>query len=612
MLSPSAMEIFQAVFGRVREIQGHQVDAPPSVDLPHLSFSRYPAEPAIRVFGSGIRLFVEAGVVTESGFVGISGDADQIISNNRWYPVQASAAQSTRQWIASAGARDGQPLTIGMLVAIRTGFNRPAKLIDEVLTTSDSIAASATSMSELVLGLDATLYPYQAGGVAFLRLISEQGVGCILADEMGLGKTLQVIALLQIEKNSGRHPSLVVAPATLLENWRRELAQFAPGLSVHVHAGAARPGIAAKLSGFDVTLVSYETAIRDETLLSAIRWNVVTLDEAQNIKNPSAQRTLAVKRLPRRVSIAVTGTPVENRLTDLWSVADFSLPGLLGDLDAFEKEFGDGVFDASRLAPLVTPLLLRRRVTDVAKDLPEKIEIPQPLTMSRALAEGYESLRKAILDEHGPAGGLVATTKLRTYCAHPSLPTSWDSDPSFEMPKYTRMLEILEEVFSAGEKALIFSTYQGMVDLFMSDIPRRFTTGFFRYIDGRVDVSSRQSTVDAFFSYSGYGALFLNPKAAGTGLNITAANHVIHYNPEWNPALTDQASGRAYRRKQQRPVTIHHLFFVSTVEEVIMERAGFKRQLAGEAVTGHEGEVNPIDLARALQISPLARLDGVE
>lgn len=399
-----------------------------------------------------------------------------------------------------------------------------------------------------------------------------------------------------------------VAPATLLENWRRELSLFAPGLQVHIHAGADRPGVAAKLSAADVTVVSYETAIRDEALLSAVSWNVVALDEAQNIKNPEAQRTLAVKRFPRRVSIAVTGTPLENRLDDLWSLSDFALPGLLGELNAFRKEYAGHVEDAARLGALIAPIVLRRRVLEVAKDLPEKIEIPQPLRMTRRLAEEYERLRLEILAEYGPTGNLVAMTKLRMLCAHPSIVSSWDRDPAADMPKFTRLLEILEEVFSAGEKALVFSTYTGVADLLVREFTARFSEGFFRHIDGRIQVCDRQPTVDEFFATGSYGALILNPKAAGTGLNITAASHVVHYNPEWNPALTDQATARAYRRKQTRPVTVHYLYFVDTVEEVIVERADFKRQLAGEAVTGHPGNVEPGAIARALQISPLAGL----
>jgi SNF2 family DNA or RNA helicase len=608
----SAIEVFQIVFGRVTEVRGHRFDEHPVKSLPLLSFSRYPASPAIRISASGTHIHAEIGVVTANGFAALSTDADQIIAANRWYPVKAGTAGIVVEWLKSLGLKAGDTLTIGALIAIRSAVKGAVEVIDEVALTSDYVASGAEHSGKPIAGLAGALYPYQSGGVAFLQLVAEQGVGCILGDEMGLGKTLQIIALIQSEKNAGRQPALVVAPATLLENWRRELALFAPSLLVHVHMGALRPGISRRLLAFDVTVVSYETAVRDEPLLASIDWNLVALDEAQNIKNPAAQRTLTVKRIPRRVSVAVTGTPVENSLDDLWSLADFALPGLLGELGSFRAEFGGVEADAARLAPVVSPILLRRKVLDVASDLPQKIEIPQPLRVTRVLAEGYEALRKATLDEFGAAGGLVATSRLRQYCAHPALLDENSGDPAVDMPKYQRLIEILEEVFLSCEKALIFCSYQGMIDMFMKDLPVRFASGFFRFIDGRVAVADRQPTVDEFFCFVGSGALFLNPRAAGTGLNITAANHVIHYNPEWNPALTDQASGRAYRRKQERPVTVHHLYFTDTVEEVIMDRAGFKRQLAAKAVTGHSGESDPEQIARALQISPYRNAEVTE
>ncbi len=181
----------------------------------------------------------------------------------------------------------------------------------------------------------------------------------------------------------------------------------------------------------------------------------------------------------------------------------------------------------------------------------------------------------------------------------------WDTDPAAGMPKFARLLELLEEIFSIGEKTLIFSTYNKVADISIQNLRRRFSHAFVDFIDGRVPVSERQQIVDRFTAHNGYGVLVLNPKAAGTGLNITAANHVIHYNPEWNPAVEDQASARAYRRKQTRPVTVHHLFFANTVEEVMVDRLHFKRGLAEGAATGHQGEIDAADILRALAVSPI-------
>lgn len=600
---PSAIEIFQVLFGRSVKIGTHVFQSP-LVDLPNLKFSRQPANPALKItFDVARNMVATFGVATETGFCELDIDQDQVIHDLRWYPVRLDYVKSAIHWLRQVGIELDSPFNVGTLVALRANADRPFALFDEInFNPSDSYQSMPPAIA--VPGFNGALYDYQSSGVSFLSLIAAQGVGCILGDEMGLGKTAQIIAMLQIEKNAGRASTLVVAPATLLENWKRELALFAPNLSVLMHAGAERGGVASRLTGFDVVLVSYDTAVRDEEILSQFYWNIVAVDEAQAIKNPDAQRTLAVKNLRRRVSIAITGTPLENRIVDLWSLADFALPGLLGSRETFQTAFGNILEDATRLAPVVAPIMLRRKVIDVARDLPERIEIPQALQMSSPLTKLYEELRKQTLDEFGPAGGLVAITRLRMLCAHPSLVRDWNSDPCIDVPKYQRTVEILDEIFSSSEKVLIFSSYQEVADLLMVDIPKRFPNGFFRFIDGRVSGTQRQVIVDEFFAHRGYGALFLNPKAAGAGLNITAANHVIHYNPEWNPALTAQASARSYRRKQVRPVTIHHLYYLQTVEEVIRDTATFKKEMAAEAVTGHDGGIDPLAIAHSMQISP--------
>jgi len=582
--------------------------------LPEFEFSRFPAELAIAVTGSTPNNI-------QASLVGISNGkraplvapkVDQVFIGNTWHPIQVENYQEAFSALADVGIVSGQEITIGQLIWLKTHAPKFGLVVfDSVQSCNPAEVHAPSAMNVDAWGLRAKLYSYQSDGVHYLKLMADQGLGCILGDEMGLGKTVQVIALMLAEKSAGRGPTLVVMPATLLENWRRELVSFSPTLSIKVHAGSDRVGIAARLSRIDVVLTSYETAVRDEPLLSSIPWNMLVLDEAQNIKNPDAQRTLAVKAIPRRISLAVTGTPVENRLIDLWSLSDFVLPGLLGNREEFERVFADTDSDAAYLAPIVAPILLRRRVREVAKDLPEKIDIAQPIPMSRFMAEQYEEVRKAALAEYGKSGSLVALQRLRMFCTHPTLIDDGDVDPAREMPKYQRLVEILEEIFSRDEKVLIFTSYTGMTDTFMSDLPERFPSQFFSFIDGRVPISKRQQTVD-LFSTAGAGALFLNPKAAGVGLNITTANHVIHYNPEWNPAVQDQATARAFRRKQVRPVTVYQMFFADTVEEVIVGRLGFKRTLAENAATGHEGGATASEVMEALTISPFGRLGSLE
>lgn len=606
-----AGEVWSAAFGGGRNTRA---TGSPIAALPGFEFSRFPAELAIEISGeapSDIRVAL-VGVRGSNRAPLVAPDTDQVFIGNTWHPIQIDDYAETLAVISAEGIATGQSISVGQLIWLRT--HAPGlglAFFDSLQPRNPSDVRAPEAMNTGAWGLQANLYPYQRDGVHFLKLIADQGLGCILGDEMGLGKTIQVITLILAEKAAGRGPSLVVTPATLLENWRRELSLFSPSLTVKVHTGSDRAGIASRLAGFDVIVTSYDTAVRDEPLLSSMEWNLLALDEAQNIKNPDAQRTLAVKGIPRRVSLAVTGTPVENRLVDLWSLSDFALPGLLGDRHAFERIFVDTDDDAADLAPIVAPILLRRRVRDVAKDLPERINVAQPISMSRRMAEHYEQTRQAAITEYGKSASLVALQRLRMFCAHPRLVGFDQADPADEMPKYQRLLELLEEIFSRDEKCLIFTSYTGMTDIFLKDLPRRFSGLFFSFIDGRVPVPDRQTVVDDFSAAPG-GALFLNPKAAGVGLNITAANHVIHYNPEWNPALEDQASARAYRRKQQRPVTVHQLFFVDSVEEVVVGRLGLKRGLAENAATGHSGDATASEVMQALSISPLSGFGVLE
>lgn len=612
LVNPDALAIWEAEFeGRV-ESSGFSVTRP-SDDLPGIDFSRFSMDLSVVARGSsseGLSLAL-AGDLRKHILELPSPVPTQIVMDGCWFLIDGDVVAETVETLAEIGIAVNGRINIGQLIWLRGKDRLPIPFADLTVDT-DAPGSNLPMLGDLGLRSGTELFDYQEIGVSFLAAVARESLGCVLADEMGLGKTLQVIALLSIEKAAARCPNLIVCPATLLENWRREIVVFAPHLSTLIHSGPTRTGNPSVFLGYDVVVISYETAVRDEPLLSSVQWNILALDEAQNIKNPDAQRTAAVKGLPRRVSLAVTGTPVENKLTDLWSIADFALPGLLGSQKDFEAAYDDTHEDASRLAPVVAPILLRRRVADVAKDLPPRIDVPQVLSMTRQMASLYEDIRKEIVDTYGTRATLVALGKLRQFCTHPRLlGISWE-DPAKGMPKYQRLIEILEEIFAGGQKALVFSSFTGMTDILLEDIPKRFPSAWAGFIDGRVPVDDRQAIVDRFSEYEGFGFLALNPKAAGVGLNITAANHVIHYNPEWNPAVEDQASARAHRRKQKLPVTVHHLFFADSVEEVVAERLDLKRMIAGGAVVGHEGVSDVSDIARALRISPLVNQDLLE
>ena len=454
--------------------------------------------------------------------------------------------------------------------------------------------------------LDATLYEYQKSGYSWLYNITNDECGCILGDEMGLGKTLQVIAVITKMIECCKRNILVIAPLSLLENWKREFNKFSKEVDVYVHHGSNRTGLYKELLCHDVVVISYNTAVSDLSMLKMIKWSLVVVDEAQNIKNYKSERAKAIKAIPKMSAIAVTGTPFENHITDIWSVVDFVLPGYLGSISDFTNVVSDDLEGAELIEPLISPIMLRRLVKNVAKDLPEKVIIPQPLTMSETEAFLYEQLREEIINssEKGNAE-LSMLQKLRMFCTHPKLIDTSNYIKPDESVKYQRLCEIIEEIVVKKEKVIVFTSYKKMFDVFKTDIVMRFGIPV-SFINGDTPVEERQKIVDYFNNYDGPAFLALNPRAAGTGLNITGANHVIHYNLEWNPALEDQASARAYRRGQKNTVFIHRLFYIDTVEEVVNDRIENKREMAETAIIGIDGKNDSrADIIAALNISPI-------
>lgn len=539
-----------------------------------------------------------------------------VIHEGTWYPLSGGAGEELQAILERTGIRagtDGLKPFIELKKLAVEGAPVVDRLPDGVLKRHAFRGSGCDTGSPV--GILATLYPYQVDGWQWLRFILAEQFGGLLADEMGLGKTLQVISALRdpgIENPIAA--SLVIAPGSLLENWVREIGKFCPDFSVLKHQGPTRTGRPLDLSGYNVVVVSYDTVIRDLSLLKMIKWNVVILDEAQNIRNPDARRTRSVKEIGRQVGLAVTGTPVENRLRDLWSIMDFVVPGYLGELEDFEARYLDNEEAASDLETVVSPLILRRRVADVAKDLPARIDIPEYLEMTDAEVAGYEAIRQAIQEEYGAAARLVELGRLRQFCAHPAIlgKSVGQLSGSVGFTKMLRLRELLEEVFLRDEKALVFTSYTAMSDLIAAMASTEFGV-LADTLDGRVPIDQRQPLLDRFTMHPGAAVLVLNPKAGGSGLNITAANHVIHYNPEWNPALEDQASARAHRRGQTRPVTVHRMIFAGTVEEVMDERLMRKRSVAENAIVGVKGaEGDYDDILSALTRSPLSTQGDAE
>ena len=611
---PTAEEVYSSVI----EGRSPWPDVSPgkSGEARGLKFSRYSAE---------VRLVIEDRAKGEMpGTVLLaqpqSGDAFRIsaellgvghvVEAGTWFPLSPAGVSAIVDLL-----REGDVDEVGVVSSFRglLALKQAAANGESVTDLTSSDRQSATRIlqrtEEAPAGVDAKLYTYQVDGWRWLSFILREDLGALLADEMGLGKTLQVISALRDPGTGSKvSHSLIVAPGSLLENWKREIDKFCPDLSVLKHQGSMRTGRPKDLEKYDVVVTSYDTAIRDLSLLKMIDWSVVALDEAQNIKNPKAKRTLSVKQLPRSASLAITGTPIENRLTDLWSIMDFVLPGYLGSLKEFSDEYDNDVDAAASIEPLISPLMLRRRVAEVASDLPQRIDIPEIIELSEAEAQEYDRIRQALLDEYGQSATLVSLTKLRQFCAHPGLLP--DHDPENlpeEFVKFARLLDITEEIIQCGDKAIIFTSYTSMADRIAAAVRDRFCA-FAEVLDGRTPIDDRQPLIDRFSEERGPGVLVLNPKAGGAGLNITAATHVIHYNLEWNPALEDQASARAHRRGQTRPVMVRRLICEGTVEEIVEDRVQRKRQITEAAVVGVSGaEEEYADLMAALAQSPVKR-----
>ena len=382
-------------------------------------------------------------------------------------PLPADAPQILKKFLG-----DESPDNISYATAIKLLRFPPEGVKVEAASdviNSGKIVAEEMPLGIKILNLHANLYPYQAQGVQWMWQTVNLNGGLILADEMGLGKTLQIIALLLIEPPNKSSPALIVCPTSLIANWVREFARFAPTLSLMVHRGSNRAGIFRDLQVASVVISTYETIVNDISIFSSFEWSWVICDEAQAIKNPDSNRRQAIVTIPRCRSIPMTGTPVENTLMDLWSLADFAIPGMLGDRTVFEVEFPDTVEAAQALGRLTDPIMLKRRVRDVAGDLPERIDIDLPLELDSVLANHYDEVRKNTMEKYPIAGALVATLQLQLVCAHPWLrvpvATSIDWDNAnieanalpLITPKLERTTELLREAFKNSISKITYS-----------------------------------------------------------------------------------------------------------------------------------------------------------
>ncbi|MFO7178374.1 MAG: SNF2-related protein [Pseudomonadota bacterium] len=453
-------------------------------------------------------------------------------------------------------------------------------------------------------GLKATLRPYQEQGLSWLTFLHEIGSGGVLADDMGLGKTIQTIALLLAVKNEKKDKALkalIVAPTSVVSNWVREIERFAPSLTTALWHGAGRKEQLDEIDDANVIITSYALLRRDIDFLKKLRLDYAILDEAQNIKNPLSATAQAAKELNADRRLALTGTPIENRLSEIWSIFDFVSPGLLGTLQKFEEKYARPIDQgdsktAARLRATIHPFILRRTKTEVAKDLPPKLEVDKIVDLTpdqRAIyLQVLREVRATVLGEVDRVGIaksqlhiLSGLTKLRQAACDPrllGLPRQFDDEDS---GKLMALRELIDEVQSGGHKVLVFSQFVSMLKLIrdaLDDDKVRY-----EYLDG--STTDRAERVERFQTDPTIPVFLISLKAGGSGLNLTAADTVIHFDPWWNPAVEDQASDRAHRIGQKRVVTVYRLVAAGTIEEKILELKQKKKDLVSAVLSEDTG-----------------------
>jgi len=463
-------------------------------------------------------------------------------------------------------------------------------------------------------GFTAKLRTYQQLGLNWLQFLRRYGLAGILADDMGLGKTVQTLAHLHLEKTSGRadRPSLVVLPTSLIANWCSEAQQFAPDLKVLALQGPERAVRFAEMAQADLVLTTYPLLVRDQEALLAQEYHLLVLDEAQFVKNPKAQSHRVARQLKARHRLSLTGTPMENHLGELWAQYNFLLPGLLGDVRRFAANFRtpiEKLGDQERrqeLAERVRPFLLRRIKEEVLSELPPKTEIVRWVELAGNQRDLYESLRLAydrklrqVLVARGLAQSQImildALLKLRQTCCDPRLvKLPGQQQRIHESAKLDLLMEMLEELLEEGRSILLFSQFTSMLALIEEDLERRAIP----YVKLTGQTKQRETPILRF--QRGEVKLFLiSLKAGGTGLNLTAADTVIHYDPWWNPAVEEQATARAHRIGQDKPVFVYKLMTQGTVEEKILALQERKRDLSGNLLAGvgtHQNLITAEDL----------------
>jgi SNF2 family DNA or RNA helicase len=555
----------------------------------------------------------------------------------RWVEL---SPQRVQEVLDALQARPEAPkMTLGDVLQLELGKPRDGSLpVTDLEATGwiESLLTRLTGREEVPLlepprSFHGKLRPYQRHGLSWLSFLGRWNLGACLADDMGLGKTVQVLALLLHLSENGEleRPVLLICPTSVVSNWRKEAVRFAPTLRVLIHHGQERhegERFQREAGRHHLVVSTYSLVHRDLERLKAVAWAGLVLDEAQNIKNPQAKQTRALRKLPAPRRIALTGTPVENRLSELWSIMEFLNPGYLGSESGFRRRYALPIERyrdreaTAELRKLVEPFVLRRVKTDptVIKDLPSKNEMKVYCSLTREQATLYQAVVSESLEKIEASEGigrkgevLAALTRLKQICNHPAHFLADGSSLVNRSGKLTRLSEMLEELLAEGDRALVFTQYAEMGKLIQRHLRESLSTDVL-FLHGAVPAAERERLIGAFQEdREGPPVFVLSLKAGGFGLNLTEARHVFHYDRWWNPAVEDQATDRAFRIGQKRSVSVYKFICAGTVEERIDELAERKKELAEAVIQSGEGFITELSTESLRELFEL-RKEAVE
>ncbi|OLN24143.1 ATP-dependent helicase [Domibacillus antri] len=546
--------------------------------------------------------------MSEEEFMQLASSERRLIkSNGRWVHLDPAAIGKIKALMEKA-KQDGVTV-VDVLNQEFTDTEDAARVHIRLNRSLQTMIERLKSASDIPLlpapeALQGELRPYQQAGMSWLLFLRECGFGACLADDMGLGKTVQLISyLLHVEKNEQPEaPALIICPTSVLGNWQRELAAFAPDLSVMLYYGKDRPrgeAFLKEISEVDVVLTTYGLVHSDFETLEQVVWSTAALDEAQNIKNAGTKQSRAVRKLNSLHPIALTGTPMENRLSELWTIFDFINRGWLGSLAQFQKSYMVPIekdHDADRVAALqakIRPFLLRRTKNDpeAALGLPDKVEQKEYCPLSKEQAALYERTVRDTMEQIGQLSafercGLILRllNELKQLCSHPALFLKEERPDNIRVrsAKMEKLMELAANIYGRGEACLIFTQYIGMGEMIQREMADEFGLDV-PFLNGSTPKQERDKLVERF-QHGEFPFFLLSLKAGGTGLNLTAANHVIHYDRWWNPAVENQATDRAYRIGQSRFVHVHKFITTGTIEEKIDAMIESKQAASSEII----------------------------